>query len=223
MLVVDTCIDEDELAHLRDALQQTLNLLPEDALVGLITFGTLVHVHEIGFSDCSKSYVFRGEREYSTAKVQEMLGIAPAMSRTGPASAGNQMAGRQPALGRFLMPVGDCTFALEQILEDLQKDPWPCQPDEVLWEYNTYNPHCLYRYICCSCTNRDAIPQRVQRCTGTALSVAIGLLESAVPVPKQGSRLMLFIAGPPTVGSGNIVGRFVFQRHRIAPLRVDPC
>lgn len=132
MLVVDTCIDEDELVHLRDALQQTLNLLPEDALVGLVTFGTLVHVHEIGFSDCSKSYVFRGEKEYTTAKVQEMLGIAPAMSRTGPGLNGNQLAGRQPALGRFLMPVGECTFALEQILEDLQKDPWPCQPDEVL-------------------------------------------------------------------------------------------
>ena len=47
LFVVDTCVDEDELAHLRDALQQTLNLLPEDALVGLITFGTLVHVHEL--------------------------------------------------------------------------------------------------------------------------------------------------------------------------------
>ena len=47
----------------------------------------------------------------------------------------------------------------------------------------------------------------MQRCTGTALSVALSLLESAVPVPKQGSRLMLFIAGPPTVGSGSIVGR----------------
>lgn len=74
------------------------------------------------------------------------------------------------------MPVGECTFALEQVLEDLQRDPWPCQPDE-----------------------------RVQRCTGTALSVALGLLESSVP--KQGTRVMLFIAGPPTVGSGAIVTR----------------
>lgn len=133
MLVVDTCIDEDELAHLRDALQQTLNLLPEDALVGLITFGTLVHVHEIGFADCPKSYVFRGEKEYTVQKVQEMLGIAPSRGGLGvPGGANGNMAGRQPALGRFLMPVGECTFALEQILEDLQKDPWPCQPDEVL-------------------------------------------------------------------------------------------
>ncbi len=182
MFVVDTCIDEDELVHLRDALQQTLNLLPEDALVGLITFGTLVQVHELGFSDCPKSYVFRGEKEYTPQKVQDMLGIAPTRGgqpvggAPGSGLGGGGVPGKQPALGRFLMPVAECTFALEQVLEDLQKDPWPCQPDE-----------------------------RVQRCTGTALTVALGLLESSVP--KQGSRVMLFIAGPPTVGSGAIVGR----------------
>ena len=180
LFVVDTCIDEDELVHLRDALQQTLNLLPEDALVGLITFGTLVNVHEIGFADCPKSYVFRGEKDYTIQKVQEMLSIVPtrggqpvAMGAPAGMMAGH---GKQPALGRFLMPVSECTFALEQILEDLQRDPWPCQPDE-----------------------------RVQRCTGTALNVALSLLESSVP--RQGSRIMLFTAGPPTVGNGNIVSR----------------
>ena len=45
----------------------------------------------------------------------------------------------------------------------------------------------------------------MQRCTGAALSVAMGLLESSVA--RQGSRLMLFVAGPPTVGNGAIVSR----------------
>jgi protein transport protein SEC23 len=48
LFLVDTCILEDELDELKDSLQQTLNLLPEDALVGLITFGTNVMVHELG-------------------------------------------------------------------------------------------------------------------------------------------------------------------------------
>lgn len=48
LFVVDICLDEDELGHLRDALQQTINLVPEEALIGFITFGTLVHVHELG-------------------------------------------------------------------------------------------------------------------------------------------------------------------------------
>jgi protein transport protein SEC23 len=178
LFVVDTCVDEDELGHLRDALQQTLNLLPEDALVGLITFGTLVNVHELGFFDCPKSYVFRGEKDYNIQRIQDLLGIAPtrAGQPLGNAAVGPAAGQRVPAVGRFLMPVSECTFVLEQILEDIQRDPWPCQPDE-----------------------------RVQRCTGTALTIAVGLLESSVP--RQGSRVLLFTAGPPTVGQGAIVGR----------------
>lgn len=176
LFVVDTCVVEDELNHLRDALQQTLNLLPEDALVGLITFGTLVHIHELGFTECPKSYVFRGDVEYPAQKVQDMLSILP-MRGGQPAMGGpGGPGGRQPAIGRFLQSVGECTFALEQILEDLQRDPWPCKQEE-----------------------------RPQRCTGTALSVALGLLESSVA--RQGSRIMLFAAGPPTIGAGSIVSR----------------
>lgn len=187
LFVVDTCLDEEELSCLRDALLQTLNLLPEDSLVGLVTFGNLIHVHELGFSDCPKSYVFRGDKEYLPQKVQDMLGIAPLRGQqVGSGSVGSghggqgimpqQSQSKQSAVGRFLMPVGDCTFALEQVLEDLQKDPWPCQPDE-----------------------------RVERYTGTAINVAMGLLESAVS--RQGSRIMLFISGPPTAGPGMIVTR----------------
>lgn len=48
---------------------QTLSLLPEEALVGLVTFGTNVMVHELGFAECPKSYVFRGAKEYAAVKV----------------------------------------------------------------------------------------------------------------------------------------------------------
>lgn len=191
LFMVDTCLPEDELAHLKDALQQTLNLLPEESLVGLVTYGTLIHVHELGFTDCPKAYVFRGDKEYSAQKIQEMLGISPTrgMAAGGPTGAppGGQNAsgqnpptsgvgGRQSAIGRFLLPVADCTFAMEQVLEDLQKDPWPCQPDE-----------------------------RVQRCTGNSFNISMGLLESSIM--RQGSRIISFVAGPPTVGAGAMVGR----------------
>ncbi|CAN0426422.1 unnamed protein product [Laminaria digitata] len=39
-------------------------------MVGLITFGTNVMVHELGFADCPKSYVFRGSKEYAPVKVK---------------------------------------------------------------------------------------------------------------------------------------------------------
>lgn len=47
LFVVDTCQDDDELKELKDSIQQSLNLLPDDAMVGLITFGAMVHVQEV--------------------------------------------------------------------------------------------------------------------------------------------------------------------------------
>ena len=181
LFVVDTCVHEDELGHLRDSLQQTLNILPEDSLVGLITFGTTVHVHELGFAECPKAYVFRGDRELTSAQVQDMLGVMPVRAGMGQPVAGPGM--RQPAVGRFLLPVSECSFALEQVLDDLQRDPWPCAQED-----------------------------RQQRCTGVAISVALGLLEGSVP--RQGSRIMCFVAGPPTLGPGTVVERSKKQNIR---------
>ena len=179
LFVVDTCLDEEEMDELKDSLQQTLNLIPEDSLVGLITFGTHVMVHELGFTQCPKSYVFRGTKEYPAQKVQDLLGILPAGRggmQTQQAQQQAQASAREPAVGRFLLPISECSFTLESILEDLQRDPWPVPSD-----------------------------QRTQRCSGVALSVAVGLLESAYS--RQGARIMTFIGGPATTGPGMIVGR----------------
>jgi protein transport protein SEC23 len=51
LFVVDTCIIEEELAFLKASLTRAISLVPENALVGLITFGGHVQVHELGFSE----------------------------------------------------------------------------------------------------------------------------------------------------------------------------
>ncbi|KAG5538885.1 hypothetical protein RHGRI_019432 [Rhododendron griersonianum] len=58
----------------------------------------------------------------------------------------------QESISRFLLPASECEFAMNSILEELQKDPWPVPTD-----------------------------QRATRCTGTALSVAAHLLGACVP------------------------------------------
>jgi protein transport protein SEC23 len=72
---VDTCIDDDELGALKDSLQMSLSLLPPNALIGLVTFGKMVQVHELGCEGCSKSYVFRGTKDLTAKQIQDMLGI----------------------------------------------------------------------------------------------------------------------------------------------------
>mmetsp|Transcript_9829 Transcript_9829/g.16258 ORF Transcript_9829/g.16258 Transcript_9829/m.16258 type:complete len:833 (+) Transcript_9829:185-2683(+) len=192
---IDTCAPVEELAELADSIQQILNLLPEDSLVGLITFGTNVQVHEIGFSGLPKSYVIRGNKEYGTAKVSQLLGCAPVAGGRGgggapppPAPPGQQQPNGMPpqqqtyespgqqVLRRFLLPVSECSMTVESILEDLRKDPWPVPSDK-----------------------------RVARCTGSAMSVATSLLDLALP--RSGARLMMFVGGPCTSGPGAIVNR----------------
>lgn len=51
--VVDTCQEEDSMKALKDRLVMSLSLLPSNALVGLITFGTMVHLAQDGlFTAC---------------------------------------------------------------------------------------------------------------------------------------------------------------------------
>lgn len=87
---------------------------------------------------------------------------------------GRPVAPMGPA-ARFLLPVQQCEFQLTKALEQLQKDPWPVATD-----------------------------RRNLRCTGVALSVAVGLLESSFQ--NAGGRIMLFAGGPATEGPGLVVG-----------------
>ena len=55
----------EELSASKGAISQALQIVPEYTRVGLVTFGTHVHVHELGFEACPKSYVFQGSKEYT--------------------------------------------------------------------------------------------------------------------------------------------------------------
>uniref|UniRef100_A0A9J7XT14 Protein transport protein SEC23 n=2 Tax=Cyprinus carpio TaxID=7962 RepID=A0A9J7XT14_CYPCA len=111
LYVVDTCMEDDDLQALKESLQMSLSLLPPTALVGLITFGRMVQVHELGCEGISKSYVFRGTKDLSAKQLQEMLGL------TKPAAA--------QAAKYVFIPVQKIDMNLTDLLGELQRDPWP--------------------------------------------------------------------------------------------------
>lgn len=76
---------------------------------------------------------------------------------------------------RFILPVSQCELQLTNALESIQRDPWPVANDK-----------------------------RPLRCTGVALSVAAGLLETSFM--NSAARIMLFSGGPATEGPGMVVG-----------------
>lgn len=106
-------------------------------------------VHELGYAECSKSYVFRGGKEYTPKQIQEMLNLGQ-QNRPGQAAPrpGQPIPPANYGAARFLLPVSQVEFQLTGLLEQLQRDPWPVANDK-----------------------------RPLRCTGVAASVAVGLLE----------------------------------------------
>lgn len=118
MFVVDTCIIEEEMAFLKSALSQALDLLPDHSLVGLITFGTYVQVHELGFGQIAKTYVFKGSKDYSKDQLLEHMNFF--LKKPKPPTgviAGARDGLSAESIARFLLPASECEFALNSVLE----------------------------------------------------------------------------------------------------------
>ncbi|KAM5340171.1 protein transport protein Sec23A [Glossophaga mutica] len=122
LYVVDTCMEDEDLQALKESMQMSLSLLPPTALVGLITFGRMVQVHELGCEGISKSYVFRGTKDLSAKQLQEMLGLSKVPATQ--ATRGPQVQ-QPPPSNRFLQPVQKIDMNLTDLLGELQRDPWP--------------------------------------------------------------------------------------------------
>ncbi|XP_050664136.1 protein transport protein Sec23A isoform X2 [Leptidea sinapis] len=123
LLVVDTCLDEEELGALKDSLQTSLSLMPQNALVGLITFGRMVQIHELGTEGIYKCYVFKGTKDLSAKQISEQLGIGRVNAPNPQQRPGAPTP--QPPAHRFLQPVKQCDMALTDLLSELGRDPWP--------------------------------------------------------------------------------------------------
>ncbi|XP_010435181.1 PREDICTED: protein transport protein SEC23 [Camelina sativa] len=178
VFVLDTCMIEEELGYAKSALKQAIGLLPENALVGFVSFGTQAHVHELGFSEMSKVFVFKGNKEVTKDQILDQLGLGSS-SRRAPTSGfprGAQNGFQSSGVNRFLLPASECEYTLDSLLDELQTDQWPVQPGH-----------------------------RPQRCTGVALSVAAGLLGACLP--GTGARIVALVGGPCTEGPGTIVSK----------------
>lgn len=120
LFVVDTCQPAEDLQHLKNEILHIFSQLPENAMVGLVSFGAMVNVHHLSYSDCSRAIVFHGGRELSATQVQDLLGISPQQLRQfGKATVHHQ---------GFLLPMSECEFNFTTALEELQPCSFPVVP-----------------------------------------------------------------------------------------------
>eukprot|EP00398_MALV-I-01_sp_L67-1_P000061 gene61-784_t len=192
LFVIDIAMVADELQQLKDTVQQVIQMMPDNCLVGLITFGNMAYVHEIGFDavGLTKSYAFRGKKDVTAKQVSEQLGFAVRNDPRGNVSGSGA--------ARFLVPLSEnsCEYTMSTLLENLQRDSFVVQPDKREVDLSpAIMVNCLQRFC----------PPDYGRCTGVALSVAVGLLESCSA--HQSSKVMLMTGGPCTVGPGMVVSQ----------------
>jgi len=149
IFVVDLCMEEEELEALKESISMSLSLIPTESFVGLITFGRMVHIHELGCEGMTKSFVFNGTKDMTSKQIQDLLGFnSPRAGSQAPP--GQATPGTPSKQSKFIQPLSRCDMSLTDLLAQMQKDPWPV-----------------------------AQGKRNLRSTGVALSIAIGLLETS--------------------------------------------
>lgn len=183
MYVVDTCFQgedvEDAFGSLRELLQTSLSLLPENSLVGLISFGKHVLLHEFSSHGVPRIHCFNGDKRHSVEEIQKALGILAAGLRSNSKTA-DAAALRLGSVGvRFLQPVSVVEYEFSTALENLVTNLFPFK----------------------------ASLERPARAVGAAVNVASTLLKSILgDSTSVGGHLMCFIGGPCTFGPGKVVG-----------------
>ncbi|KAI4291733.1 protein transport protein SEC23 [Pancytospora philotis] len=153
LLLVDRCTyDEERHGVMKAGLRKTLEVIPDDAMVGIVCFGTNVELLSFGGEEISTIYLFSGATEFSREGVSK-LGLGD--------------------IRNFLVSKKEHGADLLAAIDGIEPDPFP-----VLNGF------------------------RARRCTGSALSLAVSLLEGAFA--GSAVRYMVYTQGPCTLGPGKV-------------------
>ncbi|KAK6461000.1 hypothetical protein DFJ63DRAFT_214275 [Scheffersomyces coipomensis] len=187
--VVDTCFEDEDVsdafASLKESLIISLSLLPENALVGFISFGKHVQIHDLTSNDI-KSFTFNGNKEYTLDQISKSLGLlAQGLSSNHNDNNGYSNLDRVigPIGRRFLQPVSLVEYQLTNIIENLIPNSFPHSKSK----------------------------QRLDRATGSAINIASLLLKSILGdhITTTRGHILCFIGGMATFGPGKIVSNLL--------------
>lgn len=122
--VVDTCFEvedvEDAYQSLKESLLLSLSQLPENALVGFISYGKHVQIHEINPMNGPKIHTFNGNKDYNLEQLQKSLGILLSNLKH---QSESQLFG--PIADMFLLSINMAEYQISSIIESLVTNTFP--------------------------------------------------------------------------------------------------
>ncbi|EGV62069.1 hypothetical protein PSN45_000783 [Yamadazyma tenuis] len=121
--VVDTCFeteDRDAYESLKQSLVVSLSLLPENSLVGLVSFGKNVAIHNLSSAN-AMCHSFNGAKEYTLEQFRQSLGLLDtSLKRNHHPDELFGSIGKQ-----FLQPVNLVEYQLTNVIETLTTNTFP--------------------------------------------------------------------------------------------------
>lgn len=174
LFVVDVSIDEEELCAIKQTISIIANTIPKTSMVGLISFGSVVKLHELfEVHDFYKANVFSGSKQVDMGVVKDVAEkqiLFSAASHVQSSNGGN--ASGMPN-NSFFSQYGSCDLEFANIVDSLTSDG-----------------------------NYGSMTKYEKRCTGVAIDFAVNLL--SVLEPGMPARIITFTGGPITYGPGAI-------------------
>lgn len=120
--VIDTCFESDDLEAyelLKQSLIVSLSLLPENSLVGLISYGKNVQIHNLSQQN-AVSHSFNGSKTYTLEQFRKSLGLLDSSLKKAQSHDAFGPIGRQ-----FLQPVNMVEYQVTNIIENLTTNTFP--------------------------------------------------------------------------------------------------
>ncbi|ODV58110.1 vWA-like protein, partial [Ascoidea rubescens DSM 1968] len=210
LFLVDLCLEQDELSSLKKSIITSINSLPQNTLVGLITFDSIIHLYELGFSLDNKNknknknknqnitekksffkkiHIFniKNENQLNLKKFQKILAINESgLSNYDYQSKSNfNPYNKNFPYQRFFLNLDNQfdKFYFIKLINGLN----PVNKSINLHDLN----------------NSNLSSKRFLRSTGSALAISINLMKSIFS--DSNAKIILLSAGPCTQGPGLIV------------------
>jgi len=114
IFVIDTNFDNKNFSLCKAAIVQASQLIAKSSILGLISFGSYVSIHEISLYFCPKAHVFYSSREKDV--FDERIGFKIKTTI-------EERISNFKGLNKFMLPVSECLDSFINITKILYQDP----------------------------------------------------------------------------------------------------